>query len=168
MWLFPGHTAVLGLDTCREEGVPGAGSCRHLPSWAETEPRKLGSPTACHMAKSTATTGSSSACKEEPQGCAVSKCDGVFGAPESFQSVGSRKGWRGIFHLSFLLGRECHPIFTPLLLASLSNSCLCFRSQDWQSPSVLLNGWSPSLQECSTCLRCPALPVTRTQRNVDP
>lgn len=35
------HTAP-GLDTHREEGALGAGSCWHLPRWAEMELRKLG------------------------------------------------------------------------------------------------------------------------------
>ena len=44
---------VLGWDALVEEGVLGAGSCRCLPIWAETEPRKLGkTPSSCQAARS--------------------------------------------------------------------------------------------------------------------
>ena len=85
----PARCAALVLDTYREEGVLGAGSFRHLSSWAEMEPSKLGeSPFACQAAKSDTATGPSglfvsSVHREEPQGCFASKGDRVSGAPGS-------------------------------------------------------------------------------------
>lgn len=168
--------AALSLDTHREEGALGAGSCMHLPSWDEMEPRKLqASPSACQAAKSDVTTGPrtlahSRTCREEPQGCIASKANGASRAPR--RSVGLRDGWGGKVHLPILLRIEFHTILTPLapllLLASLSNCRFCFGSQDWWSMPALHTGWSLSLPGCSACPWCPALLLTKTQCDVSP
>lgn len=155
-----------------EDGAPGVGSCRHFPSWTKTEPRKLGeSPAACQGAKSKTGTGSTSMHMEEPWDCAASKGNGQSGVPESSQSVGLKNGWSG-YPPPTLSPEEPvpsnphpsgpHPTAKSLKLPP------CSGSQGHWSASVLHNDQSPSLPECSTCFRCPASPITRTQCNIGP
>lgn len=101
-----GHSTP-DLDTHKEEGALGAGSCRDLPSSLETELKKLGGSSSAYQAAKSDTT----ACQE---GCQLAAHAGrslgatlparvmQSGTPESSQTVEPRTSWGGITHLPFL------------------------------------------------------------------
>lgn len=153
----PGWTAHWAAH--KKVGALGAGSYRHLPSWAGTGPRKLGEfPSACQAAKSpsgcqAATSDAAGPSRMEIWQCA-GKCLGAeppvretehLGLPRLPDLLGQRRPQEVSSTCPWRVGRELCPTLSPLapfpLLASVSNCCRCVRSQQNQKSMPVLHRW---------------------------
>lgn len=151
------HTAP-GLDTHREEGALGAGSCWHLPRWAEMELRKLGG--------SPSTKQQNLALLRGPVGClpAVHAGESLGSAlPARRWNVPSSKSSQpvGLGRARGSLSSTC-PSGTPPTAQGLAKCSLCFCLGGPVLPRQL-GSQSP---RCSTCAQYPATLISRAPHPV--